>query len=182
MEENKKQAENRGGMSRAKWMLALSLCLCLISMVFSSALQSGFGSVEVKELKLMDPSGYAVSALLYRPNSATAENKAPCIITVEGWYNNKEMQDLFSVEYARRGYVVVAVDMHGHGDTDGTPSADLYSSAVGVEAAVEMAGGLPYVDTQRIGITGHSSGGAASNMVVAIDNQRETPLISAVLF
>lgn len=73
--------------------------------------------VEVKELKLMDPSGYAVSALLYRPNSATAENKAPCIITVEGWYNNKEMQDLFSVEYARRGYVVVAVDMHGHGDT-----------------------------------------------------------------
>ena len=59
MEENKKQAENRGGMSRAKWMLALSLCLCLISMVFSSALQSGFGSVEVKELKLMDPSGYA---------------------------------------------------------------------------------------------------------------------------
>lgn len=182
MEENKKQAKNRGGMSRAKWMLALSLCLCLISMVFSSALQSGFGSVEVKELKLMDPSGYAVSALLYRPNSATAENKAPCIITVEGWYNNKEMQDLFSVEYARRGYVVVAVDMHGHGDTDSTPSADLYSSAVGVEAAVEMAGGLPYVDTQRIGITGHSSGGAASNMVVAIDNQRETPLINAVLF
>lgn len=182
VEENKKQAKNRGGMSRAKWMLALSLCLCLISMVFSSALQSGFGSVEVKELKLMDPSGYAVSALLYRPNSATAENKAPCIITVEGWYNNKEMQDLFSVEYARRGYVVVAVDMHGHGDTDSTPSADLYSSAVGVEAAVEMAGGLPYVDTQHIGITGHSSGGAASNMVVAIDNQRETPLINAVLF
>ncbi len=170
-------------MSRAKWMLALSLCLCLISMVFSSALQSGFGSVEVKELKLMDPSGYAVSALLYRPNSATAENKAPCIITVEGWYNNKEMQDLFSVEYARRGYVVVAVDMHGHGDTPTAPRRQICIRLLWAwRPAVEMAGGLPYVDTQRIGITGHSSGGAASNMVVAIDNQRETPLISAVLF
>ena len=87
------------------------------------------------------------------------------------------MQDLYSVEYARRGYVVVAVDMHGHGNTDNTPAADLYSSAVGVEAAVQMAGNLPYVDTQRIGITGHSSGGAASNMVVALDNQRKTCLL-----
>lgn len=182
MEKHNQKTSERSRSSRAKWVLALSLCLCLISMIFSSAIQSNFGNVEVKELKLMDPSGYAVSALLYRPDTATVENKAPCIITVEGWYNNKEMQDLYSVEYARRGYVVVAVDMHGHGNTDNTPAADLYSSAVGVEAAVQMAGNLPYVDTQRIGITGHSSGGAASNMVVALDNQRKTPLISAVLF
>lgn len=184
VEEKKKQAPNNGAKraSRAKWVLVLSLCLCLVSMMVSSAVQSSFGNVEVKELKLVDSSGYAVSTLLYKPNSASAENKAPCIITIEGWYNNKEMQDLYSVEYARRGYVVLAVDMHGHGDTDSTDAQDLYSSAVGVDAAVQLAGSLPYVDTGRIGITGHSSGGAASDMAVAIDNERAQPLISAVLF
>ena len=91
MEKHNQKTSERSRSSRAKWVLALSLCLCLISMIFSSAIQSNFGNVEVKELKLMDPSGYAVSALLYRPDTATVENKAPCIITVEGWYNNKEM-------------------------------------------------------------------------------------------
>lgn len=175
--------ENRS--VRRKWptiLLAISLCLCLISVIISSAIQGGFGSVHVEELRLIDSSGYAVSVQLYRPDTATAENPAPCIITVEGWYNNKEMQDLYSIEYARRGYVVLAVDMHGHGDSEATGAEDLYSSAVGVDAAVVQASTLPYVDTSRIGVTGHSSGGASCNMLVAIDNEREQPLISAVLF
>ena len=166
----------------AKTWVIISLIVCLLSMIISSAIQTDFGKVTVDELKVMDKDGYAISVLLYRPDSATAENKAPCIITIEGWYNNKEMQDLYSVEYARRGYVVIATDMHGHGDSDAPFYAELYTSAVGVDAAVELAATLPYVDTTKIALTGHSSGGAASDMAVAIDNERETPLISAVLF
>lgn len=166
----------------AKFWVIISLVLCLASTLVSSAIQTDFGKVTVDELKVMDKSGYAISVLLYRPESATVDNKAPCIITVEGWYNNKEMQDLYSVEYARRGYVVIATDMHGHGDSDSPYYAELYTSAVGLDAAVELAGTLPYVDKSRIALTGHSSGGAASDMAVALDNERETPLISAVLF
>jgi len=165
-----------------KTLLILSLVICLLSMIVSSAIQSDFGKVTVQELKVVDKAGYAVSILLYRPKAATVDNKAPCIITIEGWYNNKEMQDLYSVEYARRGYVVLATDMHGHGDSDNPDFSDLYESAVGLDAAVELAGTLPYVDSSRIALTGHSSGGAASGMAVALDNERETPLISAVLF
>ena len=94
----------------AKTWVIISLIVCLLSMIISSAIQTDFGKVKVDELKVMDKDGYAISVLLYRPDSATAENKAPCIITIEGWYNNKEMQDLYSVEYARRGYVVIATD------------------------------------------------------------------------
>lgn len=165
-----------------KLLLAVSLIICLVSMVVSSAIQSDFGKVTVQELKVVDKAGYAVSVLLYRPDTATVENKAPCIITVEGWYNNKEMQDLYSVEYARRGYVVLATDMHGHGDSDNPYFSELFNSAVGLDAAVELAGTLPYVDSTRIALTGHSSGGAASGMAVALDNERATPLISAVLY
>lgn len=166
----------------AKTWVIISLIVCLLSAIFASAIQSSFGKVTVDELKIMDDSGYAVSVLLYRPDAATTENKAPCIITVEGWYNNKEMQDLYSVEYARRGYVVIATDMHGHGDSDSPYYDELYTSAVGVDAAVQLAATLPYVDTTRIALTGHSSGGAASDMAIAIDNERDVPLISAVLY
>ena len=65
-------------------VLAISLCLCLVSMVFSSAIQGSFAKVKVEELRLVDSMGYAVSVQLYRPVSATRENRAPCIITVEG--------------------------------------------------------------------------------------------------
>lgn len=127
----------------AKFWLIFALVLCLASAVFASAVQSSFGRVKVSELRLIDRSGYEVSTLLYKPDNADEKNPAPCIITVEGWYNNKEMQDLYSVEYARRGYVVLAVDMHGHGDSESTNAEDLYTSAVGLDAAVELAGTLP---------------------------------------
>jgi pimeloyl-ACP methyl ester carboxylesterase len=164
-----------------KWVLA-GLIICLISMIGSSVIQTNFGNVKVEELTWVGSGGYKTSALLYKPDTATKESKVPCIITVEGWYNNKEMQDLYSVEYARRGFVVLAVDMHGHGDSESTTAAELYSDAVGVNTAVELASNLPYVDTSRIAVTGHSSGGAACGMAVALDNERKTPLISAVLY
>lgn len=167
---------------KAKLWLCISLAVCLISAIVASAVQSSFGKVKVSELRLVDSAGYEVSTLLYKPDAATADAPVPCIITVEGWYNNKEMQDLYSVEYARRGYVVLAVDMHGHGDTESTNAEDLYSAAVGLDAAVELAGTLPYVDQSKIAVTGHSSGGAACDMAVAIDNERETSLISAILY
>lgn len=103
------------------------------------------------------------------------------VVTIEGWYNNKEMQDLYSIELARRGYVVLALDLHSHGDSESLSIAELYDGAVGVDGAVQLIASLPYVDTARIGVTGHSSGGTAANMAVEIDNSRETPLIAAVL-
>ena len=166
----------------AKTWLVISLILCFVSMAVSSVIQSSGGRVKVSELRLVDSTGHEVSALLYKPKSATEENKSPAIVTVEGWFNNKEMQDLYSIEYARRGYTVIAVDMHGHGDTEITAADEVYSSAVGIDAAVALAASLPYVDKDKIGITGHSSGGAACDMEIAIDNERENPIVSAVLF
>ena len=99
----------------AKILLCIALAFCLISVIVSSCIQTDMGKVYISELRVVDEAGYEVSVQLYRPRTATKENPAPAIITIEGWYNNKEMQDLYSVELARRGYVVLATDMHGHG-------------------------------------------------------------------
>ena len=92
----------------AKTWLVISLILCFVSMAVSSVLlQSSGGRVKVSELRLVDSTGHEVSALLYKPKSATEENKSPAIVTVEGWFNNKEMQDLYSIKNMRVGDILL---------------------------------------------------------------------------
>ena len=50
------------------------------------------------------------------------------------------------------------------------------------DAAVALAASLPYVDKGKIGITGHSSGGAACDMEIAIDNERKIQLYQLFYF
>ena len=66
----------------AKTWLVISLILCFVSMAVSSVIQSSGGRVKVSELRLVDSTGHEVSALLYKPKSATEENKSPAIVTV----------------------------------------------------------------------------------------------------
>ncbi len=164
-----------------KWLL-IAIALMLISMIGTSAMQTCGGRITIKELSWESTAGHQLSAYLYKPKSATAKNPAPAIVTVEGWYNNKSMQDLYSIELARRGYVVLALDMQGHGDSEALTWEKLYSDASGENSAVELAASLPYVDSKKIGITGHSSGGDMMGAAIAMDNQRKVPLIAAALY
>lgn len=161
--------------------LTAALILCLVSMIGASLIQTEGHKIKIKQMTWETSAGHQISADLWIPPNATKETPAPAVITIEGWYNNKEMQDLYTLELARRGYVVLTMDLHGHGNSESLPSDQLYEGAVGVDGAVQLVADLPYVDTAKIGITGHSSGGTAANMAVAIDNERETPLIAALL-
>ena len=182
-ESSKRQEESalKEKKNRAKMWLCVALALCLLSMIAASLIQTQNHNIRIKKMYWESPVGALLSADLWIPANATEDSKAPAVITVEGWYNNKEMQDAYTLELARRGYVVLTLDLHGHGNTEALPQDRLYDGAVGVDGAVQMIASLPYVDTTRIGVTGHSSGGTAANMAVALDNERETPLIACVL-
>jgi len=166
---------------RNSFWLALSLVLVLLSAIGASLVQTSAYSVTVKDLKWETSSGEAVSALLYKPNGVSAENQAPAIVLTHGWWNNKEMQDANYVELARRGYVVLALDMYGHGDSDYLPYDNLALGGTGLYDGVKLVADLPYVDPDKIGVSGHSNGARAANFSVAMDNAAESPLIAAVL-
>lgn len=164
-------------------LLVISLILCLISMVGASFVQTSGWKVTIKDLRWETPSGYTMSALLLIPENATKDNPAPAIVTSHGWYNNREMQDLNYVEYSRRGYVVMSIDMYGHGNSDVVSPAEWSNRGTGMYDAVELIANLPYVDKGKIGVTGHSNGARAANWSILEDNKKDPAdqLISSVL-
>lgn len=170
--------------SKARFWLCIALVLCLISCIGASAVQTSFGQVTIRDLRFETASGHQMSALLLIPDTATPENPAPAIVCSHGWYNNREMQDLNYVEYARRGFVVLSIDMYGHGNSENLPNGTWWepeNNANGMYDAVQMMATLPFVDASRIGVTGHSNGALASRTAVLLDNEAETPLIAAAL-
>ena len=167
--------------TKAKIVLVLALILCIISSVGAHLFQTDFGSIEYYDLTIDADSGHKLDALLLVPENATVDNKAPAIVVSHGWYNNREMQDLNYVEYARRGYVVLAISMYGHGDSEVIESNtwwDDENNANGLYDGVKYVASLPYVDASRIGVTGHSNGALACREAVLQD---EEGLIAAAL-
>lgn len=164
---------------RAKIFVCIAIVLMLISMIGASLIQTSGGRVKVDEVNWVDTDGIRKTALLLVPENATAETPAPAIVTSHGFLNNKEMQDLNYVELARRGYVVLAIDMASHGDSQ--IAAGVANMMPSVWQGVLFLADIGYVDTARIGVTGHSFGGFSSNFAVTMDNAAGTNLISAVL-
>jgi len=165
---------------RNGFWLALSLVLMVLSSIVSSAVQTSGYAVSVKDMTWETASGQSMSALLYKPDGVSVDDKAPAIVVSHGWWNNKEMQDANYVELARRGYVVVSIDMYGHGDSDYLPATDLELGGTGMYDAVKLVADLPYVDPDEIGVSGHSNGARAANFSVALDNEADEQLIDAV--
>lgn len=147
---------------RNKKLLIIALVLCIISMVFSGLIQRDFGRVEMTDISLRTEVG-TFTGYLFKPYKATSDNPAPAIVTSHGYLNNREMQDGNWIELARRGYVVFAMDAYNHGDSSviEEPFLDTINArSGGMVDAVEYLYDLPFVDSTRIGVTGHSMGGS----------------------
>ncbi len=113
------------------------------------------GDIAVQDIRFAGADGTQMSALLYVPKNATAESPAPGILAVHGYINSREMQDGFSIEFARRGYVVLAMDQTGHGYSGGAAFANGFGGPDGLAYLRS----LPMVDKTQIGLEGHSMGG-----------------------
>ena len=84
-----------------------------------------------------------------------AKTPAPGILAVHGYINSRETQDGFAIEFARRGYVVLALDQTGHGYS--APPA--FANGFGGPDGLTYLRSLPFVDKANIGLEGHSMGG-----------------------
>jgi pimeloyl-ACP methyl ester carboxylesterase len=113
------------------------------------------GGIKIRDVRFKGAKGNTMSALLYIPANATAQTPAPGILAVHGYINSRETQDGFAIEFARRGYVVLALDQTGHGYSD--PPA--FANGFGGPDGLAHLRSLGFVDNSNIGLAGHSMGG-----------------------
>lgn len=113
------------------------------------------GGITIRDLRFNGTNGQVLSGLLYVPPGVSAENKAPAILAVHGYINSRETQSGFAIEYARRGYVVLALDQSGHGYSD----APAFANGFGGPGGLAYLRSLDFVDVNNIGLEGHSMGG-----------------------
>jgi pimeloyl-ACP methyl ester carboxylesterase len=143
--------------------IIIALTMIILGSWLASIIQTDNGAVEITDIRFVGAAGQTMSALLYRPKQATADNPQPGILAVHGYINSRETQSGFAIELARRGMVVLALDQTGHGYSD--PPA--FAHGFGGPDGLAYLRSLAFVDTARIGLEGHSMGGWTVLMAAA---------------
>jgi uncharacterized protein len=153
--------------NRKYWtLLIVALVLMLGGSLLGSWINTGAGAATVQDIKIYGENGEVISAYLYTPKSATADNPAPGILAIEGGNNQKDFMANTALELARHGYVVLSYDMDGHGYSsppDATYSA--FATAGNGIDAMNYLRSLPNVDMDNIGMIGMSLGGVKASRI-----------------
>ena len=145
---------------------ALLLTIVLLASAAASWVQTAGGRVDVLGIRLPTQNGQWLSADLFKPKTATADNPAPLVVVVPGFQRSKEALSNIAIELARRGMVAITIDPYAQGGSSSSLSLRAATTeGYGLFAVVDYAadtGNLNYVDKSRIGATGHSAGGNAA--------------------
>ena len=140
---------------RGRWSLAIAGALLIVAGGLLAHLTQTAGGIRIQDVRFKGAKGNTMSALLYIPANATPQIPAPGILAIHGYINSRETQDGFAIEFARRGYVVLALDQTGHGYSD--PPA--FANGFGGPDGLAYLRSLDFVDRTNIGLEGHSMGG-----------------------
>jgi len=150
----------------SKRLLLLSLLIVLLSSFIASMVQTSGGQVKVQDIKIPTHNGQWVVADLYKPRSVSSENPAPLVVVIPGFQRSKEALANVAIELSRRGIVAILIDPYAQGFSSASMSRMAATTeGYGMFAVVDYVAGTPnlnYIDTSRIGATGHSAGGNAA--------------------
>ena len=148
--------------------MSLKNCLALLFVLafLSFLVQSDFGNVNVKSHTLYSSNNQYVVYDLYKPSSASKENKAPFIVVVPGFQRSKEALSNIAIELSRRGNVVALIDPYAQGMSSSSLSRRAATTeGYGMFALIDTVskGNLyDFVDRDKMASTGHSMGGNAA--------------------
>lgn len=173
---------------KSRIILAVSLALIIVCSICANMINTNFWTVDVSEIEMQTSNGI-LSAYLYMPKDMAEGEQRPVVITTHGYLNSKENQMSNAIEMARRGYIVVCMEMYDHGDSQWAHSMKYgdwlnwynpfwrYSIYDAVSYVYDQPWTLKDADGNAyISVSGHSMGGFASQLGVYDDeiNSLET--------
>lgn len=145
-------------------LFIISLVLMLCGSLLAGLVQNGAGAVQVREIKIYGTYNGYYNAYLYVPKGVNAENPAPAVLAAHGFNNTKEYMTNTAIELARRGYVVLSMDLDNHGFSAKSEAPSTSANGYGTVDGLLYLRSLDIVDKDNVGMIGMSMGG------MAIDN------------
>jgi dienelactone hydrolase len=129
--------------------------------------QTDLGRLEVSNVHFNNFNGIPIRAKLFRPVPVTPTYPAPGVVYIHGYQNNRETGDAYSLELARRGFVVLNIDAIGRGNSGepGDPRASDFDPTFGGTTSIQYLRSLPFVKPDSVGILGHSLGAEMAYVV-----------------
>ena len=152
----KTKVRQRAKMQTWQRLLIIALALIIVGTALGYAVNTNFGSVTVRDMSFVTDSGVALAGTLYIPEGASAETPAPAVVVQHGGNCNRETMSSFSVELARRGYIVFNEESWGNGYSDVNHNDTIPTTVYATQYLKDLA----IVDGSRIGLIGHSAGAA----------------------
>lgn len=155
---------------RAGRVFVISLAILVLMSILNWGVVSGWGNVHIEEVALIGDNGSTYTGLMYIPSNATNDTPAPALLTIMGASGNARNHEVYAVEYARRGFIVLSVDNAGSGDaTYDTSVEDTFRINV-PELFWNYLMECPIVDKERTVVSGHSIGSTGSLHLAARHN------------
>lgn len=95
------------------------------------------------------------------PQGVSTEEPVPVVVAVHGWGSHAAMLSSLIAPLVGAGMAVVLFDAASHGDSSREAFSSLPRFAEDLAAVLEALRRFPALDTRRVGLLGHSLGGAA---------------------
>ncbi|MBR0374125.1 MAG: alpha/beta fold hydrolase [Mogibacterium sp.] len=138
---------------KAVRFFAVTMAILLICSIMIWGFQTAWGKVKVERIYINSQDGSTVSCLIYIPENATDETPAPVALIFHGRSNHAHSNDTWSMELARRGFVVLSPDLQGGGES--SPDVDRSVQAI---TTAEYANSLSFVQKDSLNLVGYSAG------------------------
>lgn len=144
------------------------------------------GSNYRRQVVSYESQGYKIFALLTVPNGEPPEDGWPVVVFNHGYispsvYRTAERYVAYQDAFARNGYVTIKSDYRGHGFSEGEARGGYSNNdyTIDVMNAVGSVKRLPEVDSENIGMWGHSMGGHITLEAMVISEEIKAGVIWA---
>lgn len=162
-------------------MLAIFVALMLLFSFLANLISSQGYKINVSEITI-EVRGGDLSMELYKPSEVDSTQKLPCMIIGHGGSENLSATSMLAWEFAKRGFVVLAVSAYSSAlsdqpaiNDDGTKEENYFRGGTqGYYDALQYARSISYVDQTRIGMWGHSAGYYCISSALAVDGDYYT--------
>ncbi|MBD3354210.1 MAG: alpha/beta fold hydrolase [Candidatus Lokiarchaeota archaeon] len=130
------------------------------------------GAAEDAENKLIE--NYNINGYIILPKSEKPTNGYPVLIWMHGFGACSDFQLNYPRQFAKSGFIAVAIDQPGHGSSGGYWDMGI-QTILGVYSTIEWlineSSYKEIIDKDRIGVSGHSMGGVAATQAGLFDNR-----------